>query len=57
MMTDENGKFMLGLKPNGSYLILLKHPQHQDGRFEFKATSDALMALNLSMTARKVPGK
>ena len=52
MTTDENGKFMLGLKPNGAYLLLLKHPKHQDGRIEFKANSEALKALNLQMKVR-----
>lgn len=52
MTTDENGRFMLGLKPNGNYLVLLKHPRHQDGRIEFKASQDALAALKLQMFAR-----
>ncbi len=57
MTTDENGKFMLGLKPNGAYLLLLKHPKHQDGRIEFKANSEALKALNLQMKARTTSSK
>jgi Carboxypeptidase regulatory-like domain/WD40-like Beta Propeller Repeat len=33
--TDENGKFVLGLKPNASYLLLLKAPGQKDMRLEF----------------------
>jgi hypothetical protein len=48
---------MLGLKPNGAYLLLLKHPKHQDGRIEIKANSEALKAMNLQMKARTTTTK
>ncbi|MFN8395259.1 MAG: carboxypeptidase regulatory-like domain-containing protein [Bacteroidia bacterium] len=33
--TDETGEFAFGLKPNASYLLLLKCPGHTDQRIEF----------------------
>ena len=36
--TDENGKFVFGLKPNANYLLFLKSPDYKEIRYEFKSS-------------------
>ena len=45
--TDENGQFMLGLKPGASYLLFVKAPGYQDLRLEFKADALPKEALHM----------
>ncbi len=44
MLSDEDGKFLIGLKPNASYLLLIKTPGYQDFRLEFVAKEELTKA-------------
>ena len=44
MLSDGDGKFLIGLKPNASYLLLIKTPGYQDFRLDFVAKEELTKA-------------
>lgn len=54
LLTDESGKFRVGLKPNASYLLLIKSPGFKDFRLEFKA-EEALSKQVQKLQLEKIP--